>query len=342
MRWKRTLQLIEVHCEGEAGKIVTSGVSDPPGDTMAQKLAWFNTTTEGAELRNFLVLEPRGCPQASVNLLTPPTHPEADAGFIILHADQAHAMSGSNAICVVTALLETGMVEMHEPETIVTLDTAAGLVRANASCRDGRCERVSLDMVPAFAEQLDQRINTDEWGEIDVDIAFGGVFYAIVDVQQLGLAIEPRQARQLVEAGMLLKNQCNRDLPVVHPQIPDINGVAYVMFRDRSQAGQVKTCTTLWPGRVDRSPCGTGSSANLATQYARGDIEVGERSRAVSIIGSEFEVELLGTDTMAGITRVMPRVSGRAWIFGLQQIGLDPTDPFPQGFTLSDTWGPAL
>jgi proline racemase len=342
MRWKRTLQLLEVHCEGETGKIVTSGVNNPPGDTMAQKLAWLNAPGAGEELRNFLVLEPRGCPQASVNLLTPPTHPEADAGFIILQADQAHAMSGSNAICVVTALLETGMVEMHEPQTVVTLDTAAGLVRAIASCRDGRCERVSLDMVPAYVEALDLRLETEEWGEIEVDIAFGGVFYAIVDVQQLGLAIEPRQARQLVEAGMLLKQRCNRDVPVVHPQIADINGVAYVMFRDRSQPGQVKTCTTLWPGRVDRSPCGTGSSANLATQFARGDIQVGERSRSLSIIGSEFEVELLGTDSMAGITRVMPRVSGRAWIFGMQQIGLDPTDPFPQGFTLSDTWGPAL
>jgi proline racemase len=342
MRWKRTLQLIEVHCEGESGKIVTSGVNNPPGDTMAQKLAWLNATGAGEELRNFLVLEPRGCPQASVNLLTPPTHPEADAGFIILQADQAHAMSGSNAICVVTALLETGMVEMHEPQTVVTLDTAAGLVKAIASCRDGRCERVSLDMVPAYVEALDLCLETKEWGEIEVDIAFGGVFYAIVDVQQLGLSIEPRQARQLVEAGMLLKQRCNRDVPVVHPQIADINGVAYVMFRDRSQAGEVKTCTTLWPGRVDRSPCGTGSSANLATQFARGDIKVGERSRSLSIIGSEFEVELLGTDSMAGITRVMPRVSGRAWIFGMQQIGLDPTDPFPQGFTLSDTWGPAL
>ena len=158
--------------------------------------------------------------------------------------------SAPRAICVVTALLETGMVEMHEPQTVVTLDTAAGLVRANASCRDGRCEKVSLDMVPAYVEALDLPLDTDEWGEIEVDIAFGGVFYAIVDVQQLGLAIEPRQARQLVEAGMLLKQRCNRDVPVVHPQIADINGVAYVMFRDRSQAGEVKTCTTLWPGRV--------------------------------------------------------------------------------------------
>lgn len=342
MRWKRTLQLVEVHCEGESGKVVTSGVGNVPGNTMAKKLAWLNVPGPGQELREFLVLEPRGCPQSSVNLLTPPTHPEADAGFIILQADQAHAMSGSNAICVVTALLETGAIEMVEPETVVTLDTAAGLVRATACCKDGRCERVALDMVPAYVEALDQKINTQDWGEVNVDICFGGVFYAIVDVQQLGLQITSGQARNLVAAGMALKALCNRDIPVVHPRIPEINDIAYVMFRDRSQPGFVQTCTTLWPGRVDRSPCGTGSSANLATQYARGELEIGSRSRSRSIIGSEFEIELLGTDELDGKTLVMPRVSGRAWIYGMQQVGLDPTDPFPTGFSLSDTWGPAL
>jgi proline racemase len=342
MRWNRTLQLIEVHCEGETGKIVTSGLGDIPGDTMARKLAYLNSPGPAEDLRKLLVLEPRGCPQASVNLLFPPAHADADAGFIVLQADQAHAMSGSNAICVVTALLETGAVTMQEPETEVMLDTAAGLVRARASCHDGRCERVSLDMVPAYVEALDVPVQTDAWGEIQIDIAFGGVFYAIVDVQQLGLAIAPRQARQLVEAGMLLKQLCNREIAVAHPEIPDINGIAYVMFRDRREPGRVQTCTTLWPGRVDRSPCGTGSSANLATQFARGEVKVGERLTSHSIIGSEFEIELLASDTIEGRTRVYPRVSGRAWIFGMQQIGLDPSDPFPQGFSLSDTWGPGL
>lgn len=342
MRWKRTLQLIDVHCEGEVGKVITSGVGDIPGATMAEKLAYMNRPGPGEQLRKFLVFEPRGCVQQSINLLTPPTHPDADAGFIVLQADQAHAMSGSNAICIVTALLETGTVEMVEPETVVTLDTAAGLVRATARCIDGRCERVSLDMVPAYVEGLDLKITTPEWGDIEVDISFGGVFYAIADVQQFGLSIEPNQARKLVEAGMVLKTLCDREVAVAHPEIPQINGIAYVMFRDRSQPGFVRTCTTLWPGRVDRSPCGTGSSANLATQFARGEIQVGGRSRSVSIIGSEFEIDLLGTDSLNGKTRVLPRVSGRAWIYGFQQVGLDPTDPFPQGFTLSDTWGPAI
>ncbi|MDH3639974.1 MAG: proline racemase family protein, partial [Gammaproteobacteria bacterium] len=331
MHWTRTLQLVEVHCEGESGKVVTSGLTDIPGNTMAQKLAWLNAPGPGQELREFLVLEPRGSPQSSVNLLTPPTHPQADAGIIILQADQAHAMSGSNAICVVTALLETGAIEMVEPHSVVTLDTAAGLVRASASCKGGRCKRVSLDMVPAYVETLDHKLTTREWGDMTVDICFGGVFYAIVDVQQLGLKITPRLARNLVDAGMTLKALCNRNIKVTHPSIPEINDIAYVMFRDRLQRGFVRTCTTLWPGRVDRSPCGTGSSANLATQYARGELGIGDRSRSKSIIGSEFEIELLEIEELNGRILVMPRVSGRAWIYGIQQMGLDPTDPFPNG-----------
>lgn len=340
MRWKRTLQLVDIHCEGEVGKVVTAGLIDIPGETMAGKLAYMNAPGPGTELRKFLVFEPRGCAQSSINLLTPPSHPDADAGFIVLQADQAHAMSGSNAICVVTALLETGTIEMLEPETVVTLDTAAGLIRATASCRKDRCERASLDMVPSFVEGLDQIVRTEEWGDVRVDLAFGGVFYAIVDVQQLGFSIVPEQPRHLVEAGMVLKAACNQRFPVVHPSIPEIRSIAYVMFRDRSEAGFVRTCTTLWPGRVDRSPCGTGSSANLATQFARGEIEVKGRSRSVSIIGSEFEVSLLGTASLGEKLTVLPRVSGRAWIYGFQQIGLDRTDPFPEGFSLSDTWGP--
>jgi proline racemase len=342
MRWKRTLQLVEVHCEGEIGKVVTAGVVDIPGATMADKLAYMNAPGPGTELRKFLVFEPRGCVQSSVNLLTPPTRPEADAGFIVLQADQAHGMSGSNAICVVTALLETGMIAMQEPETVVTLDTAAGLLRATATCRDGRCERVALDMVPSFVEALDQVVPSEAWGDIRVDLAFGGVFYGIVDVEQVGLSIEAVHARALVEAGMVLKAACHQRFPVVDPLITEISGIDYILFRDRSVAGFLRTCTTLWPGRVDRSPCGTGSSANLATQFARGEIAVTGRSRSVSIIGSEFEVTLLGTTQLGEKTAVLPRISGRAWIYGFQQIGLDPSDPFPLGFSLSDTWGPGI
>ena len=338
MRWAKTLQLLDVHCEGEVGKVITSGVIDLPGRTIAEKMDHINKVDDA--LRRFVIFEPRGGVAASVNLLLPPTRPEADAAFIVLQADQAHAMSGSNAMCVVTALLETGMLPMIEPETTIVLDTAAGLVTAKARCRDGRCERVSLDMVPAFVEQLDIEVKTDSWGKLRADLAFGGVYYALVDVAQLGIRIEPSRARDLVVAGMELRRVINTRLKVQHPEIAEIDHVAYVMFRDRDPDGAVRTCTTLFPGRVDRSPCGTGSSANLACLHARGEIDVGGRTLSRSIIGSEFEVELMVTTEVAGKAAVLPRISGRAWIFGMHQLGVEPSDPFPLGYTLSDTWGP--
>lgn len=230
------------------------------------------------------MLEPRGAPIGSVNLLLPAKNPKADAGFVILQPDQAHASSGSNSICITTALLESGIVEMSEPETTVVLDTAAGLVTATATCRDSRCERVKLTMVPSFVHELDVSLETAEWGRIT----------------------RPQLWRHLLRTGRCRpggphhrQGQCswagrgrddprkvNRRIPVVHPEIPAISGVAYVMFRDVDPDGAIRTCTTMWPGRVDRSPCGTGNSANLATLHARGKAKVGDVLKSRSIIGS--------------------------------------------------------
>ncbi|CAN7253467.1 proline racemase family protein [Pararhizobium sp. LjRoot255] len=338
MRWKRTIQLLDVHCEGEIGKVAIGGVPKIPGNSIAEQLNHINTVDDS--LRRFLCLEPRSGSIGSVNLLVPPKRPEADAGFIILQADQAHAMSGSNSICVTTALLESGIVEMKEPETVVMLDTAAGLVKATATCRDGRCERVKLTMVPSFVQQLDVEVETPAWGRIQMDLCFGGVFYALVDVAQIGTTIEKANARRIVDAGMMLKDLVNRTIPVVHPEIPEIKGVAYVMFRDTEADGTVRTCTTMWPGRVDRSPCGTGSSANLATLHARGLAKVGDVFKSRSIIGSEFEVGLESVTEVAGRPAIIPTISGRGWTFGLHQVALDPFDPLADGFALTDTWGP--
>ena len=337
MRWKKTLQLVDVHCEGEIGKVITGGVVGIPGETMLGKMNYINEVDDS--LRRLVVLEQRGCLQQSVNLLLPPTRPEADAGFIVLQADRAHPMSGSNAICVVTALLELGMVEMHEPETTVVLDTPAGLVTAHATCRDGRCTGVSLDMVPAFVEQLDVDVQTARFGTIKADIAFGGVYYALIDVDQVGSSIAPENARQLAELGVALKDIINGQIRIQHPLHAAINEVAYVMFRHRVNDALYQTCTTLPPGRVDRSPCGTGSSANLATLSARGLVDVGSRLKSRSIIGGEFDIEMRGRTEVGGKPAVLPRVTGRAWVYGFQQIGVDPDDPLSAGFMLSDTWG---
>lgn len=337
MRWKKTLQLADVHCEGEIGKVITGGVLDVPGRTMLDKMNYLNEVDDS--LRRLVTLEPRGCLQMSVNLLLPPTRPEAQAGFIVLQADKAHPMSGSNCICVVTALLELGILPMQEPLTTVTLDTPAGLVVAQAECRDGRCLNVSLDMVPAFVEALDLQVPTAQHGNLTVDIAFGGVYYALIDVDQVGLSIAPEHARALAELGVALKSEIGRQVRVQHPLLPSVNEIAYVMFRHRLDARTYQTCTTLPPGRVDRSPCGTGSSANLATLAARGLVKVGDQLTSRSTIGGEFTLGLRGLTEVASRPAVLPRVTGRAWLYGLQQLGIDPDDPLAAGFMLSDTWG---
>ncbi|NSY41172.1 proline racemase family protein [Leisingera sp. ANG59] len=337
MRWTRTLQTVDVHCAGEIGRVVTGGVLNIPGATMADKLDYLNKTDDS--LRRFLCSEPRGNPAGSFCLLLPATTPEADAGFIVLQPDQAHAMSGSNAMCAVTAILETGMKEMAEPETVVVLDTAAGLVRAVAACDGGKVTRVALDMPPSFVAKKSGVIETPEWGAVTYDLCFGGVFYALVDVEQTGLTITPENARDLAVKGVALRNRIAEVEDPAHPTIPALNGLAYVMFRSIDPDGVIRTCTTLRPGRADRSPCGTGSNANMAVQYAEGRVKPGDVLTSRSIIGGEFITEFLGETEVGPYAATQNRVSGQCWIYAISQIGLDPTDPFPQGFTLSDTWG---
>lgn len=338
MRWKRTLQLVDVHCEGEIGRVATGGVPVIPGKTIAEQLNYINTVDDS--IRRFCCLEPRSGPLGSVNLLVPPRREGADAGFIILQADQAHAMSGSNAICVTTALLETGMVEMKEPETTVMLDTASGLVKATAACRDGHCESVTLTMPPSFVQELDLEVEIEGLGRIKVDICYGGIFYALVDASAIDTPISKANARTLVEAGMKIKAGLNTSLNIVHPEIPEISGISYVMFRGEEPDGAVRTCTTMWPGRVDRSPCGTGSSANLATMHARGKAKVGDVFTSRSTIGTEFKVGLSAVTEIAGRPAIIPTITGRAWTFGLTQLALDPFDPTAEGFAVTDVWGP--
>ena len=338
MRWKKTLQVVDAHCEGEIGRVVTSGVLGVPGETMLDKMNHINHVDD--TLRRFLIFEPRGQVAMSVNLLLPPVREDADAAFMIFQPDMAHPMSGSNAICMTTVLLETGLVEMTEPKSVVKLDTPAGLVTAHAECRDGKCERVTLDMVPSFVQDLDVSISTDRFGTVRGDVVFGGCFYVLVDVSEVDLVIAPENARRLAEAGMYLKAEFERAISVAHPEQPSLNEIAYVMFRHREDDGAIRTCTTMSPGRCDRSPCGTGSSAQLAVMQARGEARPGDVFTTRSIIGGEFRAEVAGETTVAGQTAILPRITGRSWIYGMSQFGLDPSDPFPLGSSLTDTWGP--
>lgn len=340
MTFDKTLDILLVHCEGESGNVLIGGAPEIPGATILDKVNHLNAVDPS--LRLFLTREPRAQVVHTTNLVLPPTRPDADAAFIVLQPDRAHPMSGSNCICVVTALLETGRIAMVEPETIVRLDTAAGLIVARARCENGRCLSVSLDNVPAFVHALDVTIDTPKWGRIMGDIAFGGVFYAQIDVDRVGLRIVPEAARALAEAGTEIKALLADEVSPAHPEIPGFDEIAYVMFRDRDPDGAVRTCTTLKPGRVDRSPCGTGSSANLAVLHAKGEVKPGDHRISRSIIGGTFKAEAIGETMVGNRKAVLPRITGKAWIYGREELRIDVSDPFPAGFALSDSWGPQV
>ena len=340
MRWSKTVTLIEAHAEGEVGRIVTGGVIDVPGKTIADKLVHINEVDDS--LRRFLVFEPRASAQMSTCLIFPPTRPDADIAFIILQGDKAHAMSGSNSICLTTVLLETGMLPMVEPETVVRIETASGLVTARATCHNGKCERVTLTMNPSYADQLDAVVDVEGFGKVKVDIAYGGIFYALIDPAQLGLEIRPDQAKKLVEAGSAIHRAVNAQLDIAHPEIAAIKGISYTMFNSFTESGELKGATIMPPGRIDRSPCGTGNSARLAVAAARGLAKPGDVFTARSIIDSTFQVTYAGDTTVAGRPAVQPIISGRGWIHGIHQIGVDPTDPYPLGYSVADTWGDAF
>jgi proline racemase len=340
MRWAKTVTMVEAHAEGEVGRIVTGGVIDVPGRTMGEKLRHLNEVDDS--LRRFLVFEPRGAAQMSTCLMFPPTRPDADIGFLILQGDKAHAMSGSNSICLVTVLLETGILLMTEPETLVRIDTASGLVTARAQCRNGKCERVTLEMNPSYAERLDAVVDVEGFGSVRLDIGYGGIFYALIDPAQLGLEIRPDQAKRLVQAGSAIHRAVNAQLEIAHPEIEAIRGISYTMFIGHNAEGQLKGATIMAPGRIDRSPCGTGNSARLAVAAARGLARPGDTFTARSIIDSTFEVTYDRDTTVAGRPAVVPRISGRGWIHGIHQIGIDPSDPYPHGYSVADTWGDAF
>jgi proline racemase len=342
MRWQRRISVVDAHAEREVGRVITGGVLDVPGATMFDKKRHLETRDDS--LRRFVLFEPRGGAAMSVNLVLPPARPEADLGMIVMESTDYPPMSGSNAICVVTVALETGLVPMREPETRLVLDTPAGLVPVSAACRDGKCERVSLDNVPSFLLHRDVALDVPGLGPVTVDVAYGGAFFAIVDAAALGLAMVPAEARRMVELGEAIKDAADRAVAAVHPENPEIRGVTFTLFGGPPQGPERarRSAVVISPGRLDRSPCGTGTSARLAALAARGELAPGEPLIHESIIGTRFTAEVAGTLEVGGLPAVVPRLTGRGWIFATHEFGWDPSDPFPEGFTLPDTWGPGV
>ena len=333
------VELLGVHAEGEIGRIILSGAPDVPGSSMVDKMNHINVTDNSLLKR--CLYEPRGAAQMTINLLVPPCRDSADMGFLPLQPDGAHAMSGSNAMCVTTALLETGMVPRKSEHSVVRLDTPAGLVDTRASWTGSKVERVEVDMPVSFVEYLDYPLQVEGLGSITVDVAFGGCYFVLIDAQACGIEIAPHEARRLVDLGLRIVHAAAEQIAVRHPEMPELDRIEYPMFVTGVCSGN-RHGTIIFPGRLDRSPCGTGTAARLAVMHERGELAAGEEISVRSIIGSEFRARIADLATVGDRDAVLPKVSGRAWIYGRHTLGVHPSDPFPFGYTLSDTWGPGM
>jgi trans-L-3-hydroxyproline dehydratase len=352
---RRMITVVGCHAEGEIGDVITGGVLPPPGATMMAKKLAFERDFD--HIRRLLIHEPRGSVARHVNLILPSTRPDCHAGALIMEPTEYPAMSGSNTMCVTTVLLETGVLPMLEPETRLSLDMPGGRVDVVAQCRQGKCISVRIENVPAFVMALDAPVEISGYGTILLDIAYGGMIFAIADARALGFALVPDEARELAVLGEKIRSAARAQHPVSHPELPEIHDVSIVQFAGpleraltpslgvtgstttgRKQYIARNTCIVS-PGRSDRSPTGTGICARMAVLHARGQLLVGDGLTHESLIGSRFVGHILSETTVAGQLAIRPAVEGRAWITGLHQYLVDETDPWPEGYRLSDTWG---
>jgi len=345
-----TITALEVHADGEPGRVIVDGVPDVPGASMFEKMQYLRAHQDALRLR--MLREPRGYPGLCCNVLMPPTHPDADAGFIIMEQSEYPAMSGSNTICVVTALIETGRVAVHEPLTELILEAPAGLIKVQARVEHGRCVAVSFDNVPAFVGHLDAAIEVPELGRITVDVAWGGMWYVIADADALGIPLEPDHAASIARAGQMIRAAAAEQLAVAHPDHAGHAGISIAQLSGRSRNAAVSRRNAVvittgeldwarpetWRGVLDRSPCGTGTCAKMAVLHARGELALEQDFRHEGILDTVWTGRLLRATRVGDIAAVVPRITGRGWIYGRTQYLADAQDPFPQGFTVADIW----
>ncbi|MEM6536426.1 MAG: proline racemase family protein [Pseudomonadota bacterium] len=339
MRTAKLIHVVSCHAEGEVGDVIVGGVAPPPGATLWEQRQFI---ANDQELRNFVLNEPRGGVFRHVNLLVPPKDQNAVAGWIIMEPEDTPPMSGSNSICVSTVLLETGIVPMVEPETRMTLEAPGGLVHVRAECDGGKAHRIFVQNLPSFAAELDAVVEVEGLGSLRVDTAYGGDSFVVVDAASLGMNIAPDEARDIATIGVKITNAANAQLGFHHPEQKDWDHISFCLFAGPIERNNdtlsARSAVAIRPGKVDRSPTGTAVSARMAILHAKGEMAVGDTFRARSIIDSEFAGRILSTTSVASTPAIIPEISGRAWITGVHQHTLDPDDPWPGGYRLSDTW----
>ena len=336
----KTVHVVSAHAEGEVGDVIIEGVEPPPGKTLWDQSRWI---AKDQVLRNFVLNEPRGGVFRHVNLLVPPKNPKASAAFIIMEPEDTPPMSGSNSICVATVLLDHGLITMEEPVTNFFLEAPGGLVKVKALCKKGKAERILVQSLPSFVYKLDISLELEGYGIISADTAFGGDSFVIVDAKKLGFSIVPSEAAELARLGAQITDAATEQIGFRHPTITDWTHYSFCQFsRMEDQSNDCisfKSAVSVKPGKIDRSPTGTALSAKMAVLEARREMKIGQKIKAISIIGSSFHGKIIEKCDLNGTSAIIPEISGRGWITGIHQHTLEPTDPWPEGYKLSDTWG---
>ena len=348
------LTAIDVHAEGEPGRVITSGMPELPAGTMLEKMQWLEANAD--HIRLAMLREPRGYPALCCNAIVPSDDPTADAGFIIMEQTEYPPMSGSNTICVVTALLETGIVPIVEPLTELRLESPAGMINVRAECSAGKVTKVWFENVPAFAMHLDAAIEVPEIGTVQVDIAWGGMFYAIANADALGVSLEASNGAEIARVSEMIRVATLEQMPVEHPIHPSLSGPTISQLSgapsaagaaagaDRRNAVTVATGELdwerpeTWGGALDRCPCGTGTSAKMAVLHARGELAVGDEFVHEGPLGTMFTGRVLQETKVGDYAAIVPEIGGQGWISGSGEYLIDPTDPFPEGFVVGDIW----
>ena len=348
MRTNRMITAVDVHAEGEGGRVITGGMPRLIGDTVFAKMQYMQTHHDA--IRTLMLQEPRGNPALCCNVLVEPCNPTADAGFIIMEQTEYPPMSGSNIICVTTVLLETGIIEMKEPITKLRLESPAGLIDVTATCKEGNVQRVEFLNVPGFAVHIDIPLDIPDYGTIQVDIAWGGMFFVLADAKQFNIDPIAENGADIVRACEAMRHASVEQFPVTHPENPDIKGPTISALTadptDFSKQGRGAISVSTGPyiqgkvtGALDRSPCGTGTCAKMAVLYAKGLLAINENYVNAGPLGTTFTGKIVETTKIGKYEAIVPTLSGRAWITGISQYTLDPSDPFQTGFTVGDIWG---
>lgn len=349
MSFKRTIHAIDTHA-GEPMRVITGGVPNIPGKTVYEKMVWLRENDD--QLRKLMLREPRGYPPLCCNIIVPPCHPDADAGYVIMEQIEYPVMSGGNTISVATVLLEMGMLPMREPVTELILESPAGLIRIRAECKDGKVKNVTFRNVPAFAAYLDAEIDVPHLGKVTVDVGWGGMFYVIADVRQFpDLELIPEHGAEIARISAMIRQAAIEQLPVEHPDYPGVGiTISQLSGPASSPDADWKNAVTVasggfdwdrpstWTGALDRCPCGTGTCAKMAVLHAKGELPLNQDFRHQGILGNVFTGRLVEEARIGEKTAVVPTISGTSWIYGINTYVLDNDDPFTEGFCVQDIW----